>query len=83
MDTGATRFGPPFIGGFIDGRGQFVRETEAPDGKRLDRITFQNVTESSVDWELAVSADGGSSWQPVWRMRMERRTEVPEPDTQS
>jgi hypothetical protein len=83
MDTGATRFGPPFIGGFIDGRGQFVRETEAPDGKRLDRITFQDVTESSLDWELAVSADGGSSWQPVWRMRMERRAEVPEPGPQS
>lgn len=75
MDSGTPRFGSPFVGGFTVGRGEFVRESETPQGRRLTRITFSNATERSVDWELAVSGDGGTSWQPVWRMRMERRGE--------
>lgn len=72
MDTRSPRFGPPFAGGFREGRGEFTRERETPQGKRLTRISFSDVTEDSVRWELAVSGDEGASWSTLWVMDMRR-----------
>ena len=72
MDTRSTRFGSPYVGSFKDGRGEFFREWESPDGKRKGRITFVDVTTDSVNWELAVSSDDGTTWQTLWKMRMNR-----------
>ena len=73
MDTRAPRFGHPYVGRFTRGRGEFFREWQAPEGNRLGRVTFQDITANSVNWALAVSRDAGRSWQTIWTMRMQRR----------
>lgn len=72
MDQRRPEFEAPYVGGFTGGEGAFYREVEAPDGARTLRITFAQVAEGGVDWELAVSADHGASWTPLWRMAMRR-----------
>lgn len=74
MDTRTPRFEGPYKGGFNGKRGEFFREWETPKGKRLGRITFSANTVDSVDWQLAVSSDGGREWSRLWIMEM-RRTE--------
>ena len=73
MDTRLPRFGAPYTGNFVDGRGEFFRELETPQGRRLGRITFSNVTAESVSWALDVSSDQGKTWQTLWTMKMARR----------
>jgi hypothetical protein len=75
MDTLRPYFGSGYSGGFENGRGQFFRAWEAPNGKRLGRITFRKISSSSVDWELAVSKDEGKNWSMLWTMHMVRRGE--------
>lgn len=72
MDTRVPRFSGPYVGSFDRSRGEFLREWETPQGKRLGRITFSNITSDSVDWELAISSDEGNSWSPLWIMKMYR-----------
>jgi hypothetical protein len=74
MDTRSRRFGEPYTGTFVDGRGTFFREWETPQGKRRGRITFSDMTENTVNWELAVSSDEGETWQTLWKMAMQRRS---------
>lgn len=72
MDTRVPRLGGPYVGSFDENKGEFLREWETPQGKRLGRITFANITSDSVDWELAISSDEGNSWSPLWIMKMYR-----------
>lgn len=72
MDTRAPLFGNPYIGQFTDGRGEFFREWGAPDGPRKGRITFTDITENTVRWELAVSTDSGRTFNSIWTMTMRR-----------
>lgn len=72
MDTRSRRFGPPFTGGFRDGRGEFTSERETPQGTRRTRITFSEVTEHSVRWELAVWRDASDAWSTLWVIDMRR-----------
>jgi hypothetical protein len=72
MDTRTPRFGLPYSGTFKDGRGEFFRELETPQGKRTNRITFSDITSNSVNWELAISSNEGQSWTPIWIMEMTR-----------
>ena len=60
------------VGDFAGGRGEFFREWETPQGRSRGRITFSDVTPDSVDWELAISTDGGESWSTLWKMEMSR-----------
>lgn len=75
MDTRTPHFGAPYVGGFSEGRGEFFREWMTPEGERLGRITFSDITPESVDWELAISSDGGQSWSSLWVMEMYRMEE--------
>ena len=72
MDSRNPSFGAPYVGGFDEGKGEFFREWETPQGKRLGRITFSDITSSSVHWELAVSSDEGQTWSVLWIMDMEK-----------
>jgi hypothetical protein len=74
MDTRAPRFGAPYVGTFVKGRGEFFRELETPEGRRVGRITFSGITADSVAWELAVSSDDRKTWQTLWTMEMQRRS---------
>jgi hypothetical protein len=72
MDTRTPSFGAPYVGGFDGGRGEFFRDWTTPAGERRGRITFSGIEENAVDWELAISSDGGESWSALWTMAMRR-----------
>ena len=73
MDTRALRFGE-HVGVFSNGKGEFFRTVRNPDGKETTtRITFSNITKSSVHWDLAVASPDRESWQTVWIMEMDRK----------
>jgi hypothetical protein len=73
MDTRAPRFGDPYVGDFEDGQGEFFREWQTPEGERMGRITFSDIATNTVNWALAISSDGGRSWQTIWTMEMQRQ----------
>ena len=72
MDSRKPDFDTPYVGGIDDGRGAFFRDFEAPDGLRRSRIVFERRSDDDVFWELAVSADGGATFAPIWTMDMRR-----------
>jgi Protein of unknown function (DUF1579) len=73
MDSRHPRFGE-FVGGFTDGRGEFFRKSPAKDGKQTTtRITFSDITPTSLHWDLAVSSDDGKTWRTLWIMEMTRQ----------
>jgi hypothetical protein len=60
------------VGTFVDGKGEFYREWETPNGIRVGRITFSRVSADVVSWSLAVSSDGRRNWTTMWTMDMRR-----------
>ena len=70
MDSRNPQFGAPYSGNFVAGRGEFFREWDTPNGKRVGRITFSDITAASVHWELAISSDEGQNWSTLWTMDM-------------
>jgi hypothetical protein len=77
MDTRNPRFGE-FVGNFKDGRGEFFKKSPTENGKRsIARITFSDITQRSVHWDLAVSSDEDKTWRTLWVMEMTRPTPAP------
>lgn len=74
MDTTSKRLGEAFTGSFHNGEGRFYHTRKTQRGTQLSRITFSAITHDSVDWHLAISNDGGSSWTALWIMKMKRHT---------
>lgn len=63
-------------GGFdASGAGRFHQEIGTPDGTVISRIRWWDIRENSVEWEHALSRDGGETWSPTWRMTLKRATE--------
>jgi len=73
MDTESLQLGQPFTGNFSDDKGEFFLETETEKGKHISRITFSNITENSIKWDLAISKDGGKTFTTIWIMNMKRQ----------
>jgi hypothetical protein len=66
------QLGPPMIGGFRDGIGEFYNQ-ELFNGRAIFvRFIFSEITANSFRLEQAFSADGGRSWEPNWIARFER-----------
>lgn len=58
--------GPPMIGGFENGRGEFYNQ-ETLNGRAIYvRFIFSNITQDSFRFEQAFSDDGGETWEPNW-----------------
>ena len=58
--------GPPMIGGFENGRGEFYNQ-EMLNGRAIFvRFIFSDITASSFELEQAFSDDGGKSWEANW-----------------
>lgn len=73
MDTRGLEFGA-HAGGFTESKGEFFRTVKNPDGNEMKtRITFSDITKSSVHWDLAVSSDSGETWRTLWIMAMTRK----------
>jgi hypothetical protein len=65
--------GPPMIGEFRDGRGEFYNQ-ELFDGRAIYvRFIFSDISADSFRLEQAFSADGGRSWEPNWIAEFRRR----------
>lgn len=60
------QLGPPMIGGFQKGRGEFYNQ-ESLDGKPIFvRFIFSEISTSHFKLEQAFSGDGGKSWETNW-----------------
>jgi hypothetical protein len=57
---------PPAIGGFTDGRGEFLSEEKFDGRPILVRFVISDITATSCRFEQAFSDDGGSSWEVNW-----------------
>jgi hypothetical protein len=58
--------GPPMIGEFTNGRGEFY-DQEPYNGRAIYvRFIFSDITPTAFRLEQAFSADGGKSWEPNW-----------------
>ncbi len=57
---------PGLVGGFTDGRGEFM-DQEVMDGKPICvRFVFSEMTRDTFRFEQAFSADEGRSWEVNW-----------------
>ena len=60
--------GPPTIGEFKDGRGEFFdTEPSGPNGRAiLVRFVWSDITPTSAHFEQSFSDDGGKTWEVNW-----------------
>jgi hypothetical protein len=62
----------PMIGSFKDGRGEFYAQ-ETLEGRHVyNRFIWSKITGDSCQWEQALSADGGRTWETNWIMEFKR-----------
>jgi hypothetical protein len=64
--------GPPAIGQFKDGRGEFFSFEEYEGRMILLRLVWTDISPTEAGFEQAVSRDGGGTWEPNWIMRFTR-----------
>nr|ART39469.1 J339 [uncultured bacterium] len=64
--------GPPMIGGFKNGRGEFYNQ-ESFNGRAIFvRFIFSDITANSFQIEQAFSDDGGKTWEANWIAKFSR-----------
>lgn len=62
----------PMIGSFKDGRGEFYAQ-EIHEGRHVySRFIWSKFMANSCQWEQALSADGGRTWETNWIMEFKR-----------
>jgi len=62
----------PVIGGFKDGSGEFYAQ-EIFEGRHVySRFIWSKIMANSCQWEQALSADGGKTWETNWIMEFKR-----------
>lgn len=62
----------PMIGSFKDGRGEFYAQ-EVFEGRHIySRFIWSKFMANSCQWEQALSADGGKTWETNWIMEFKR-----------
>jgi len=62
----------PMIGSFKDGQGLFYAQ-EIFEGRHVySRFIWSMITANSCQWEQALSADGGKTWETNWIMEFKR-----------
>jgi hypothetical protein len=59
-------FGPPTVGEFRDGRGEFYDQESFNDRMILVRNVFMNITPNQYRFEQSFSDDGGKTWELNW-----------------
>jgi len=66
----ATAFGgemsPPAIGGFKEGRGEFIGHETLGGKPIVVRFVISDIRPDSIRFEQAFSADGGKTWEVNW-----------------
>jgi hypothetical protein len=64
--------GPPMVGGFGDGVGEFHSEELWNDRSIGVRFQFTDITETTFQLEQAFSDDKGQTWEANWIARFHR-----------
>jgi len=75
-DRQVGRLGPPAIGEFKNGRGEFLSFEECDGRVNYLRLVWTDVSPSEAGFEQAVSRDGGKTWETNWVMRFLRVAEA-------
>ena len=66
VNSAAGTTGPPMIGEFKNGRGEFFNQ-ETYNGRAIFvRFIFSDITANSFRFEQAFSDDGGKTWEANW-----------------
>lgn len=74
-DSRSGKLGPPVIGRFRNGVGEFLGD-DLQDGVPVKvKFRWSDITPSSARWEQAMSADGGTTWEWNWEMVFVRASE--------
>jgi hypothetical protein len=68
--------GPPMIGGFKDGRGEFYNQESFNGQSIFVRFIFSDITQKTFKLEQAFSNDGGKTWEPNWIASFTRTSTV-------
>ena len=63
---GSGTIGPPAIGQFRNGRGEFYNQETLNDRAILVRFVISDITSTSCRFEQAFSEDGGKTWEVNW-----------------
>ncbi|HEY4037688.1 MAG TPA: hypothetical protein VGM15_02610, partial [Burkholderiaceae bacterium] len=61
-----TMGGPPTVGEFKDGRGEFYSQDTINDRAILVRFVWSAITPTSAHFEQSFSDDGGKTWEVNW-----------------
>jgi hypothetical protein len=64
--------GPPMVGGFTDGVGEFYNQETFAGRSIYVRFIFSEITPTTFRFEQSFSADGGKTWELNWRARFTR-----------
>jgi hypothetical protein len=72
LNGNAAYFGPPTIGRFANGRGEFYDTEEFGGRTVLLRNVWTEITPKSAHFEQAISPDGGKTWETNWISTMTR-----------
>lgn len=64
--------GPPMVGGFRDGVGEFYNQETFEGRSIFVRFLFSEITPTSFRLEQAFSDDGGKTWEPNWIAKFRR-----------
>jgi len=70
LDTRNRHFIPPATGKFQDGKGEFFSILDPNNSDIRARITFSNISTTSVTWDLAML--DSKDWRTIWIMEMTR-----------
>jgi hypothetical protein len=71
-DTTNGCLGPPVVGRFTDGVGEFFGDDEHAGTPVKVRFRWSGITAVAARWEQAFSADGGETWELNWVMSFTR-----------
>jgi hypothetical protein len=72
-DNVGCELGPPVIGGFAAGVGEFFGDDTHKGKEVLVRFRWSDITPESARWEQAFSEDRGGTWETNWTMAFARR----------
>lgn len=73
VDTAGFELGPPVVGGFVAGVGEFFGDDTHEGRDVLVRFRWSEVGPGPARWEQAFSEDGGETWETNWIMVFTRK----------